>query len=207
MRTHRLATRPLVTISLLMSLLAGLLLPWLLAPNAAMTLNAYDLAEWASLHPAQRGANPPLVVPLLLRAQLVILCALAGVAAQCTLEKRAPALVIVGLAVAQLPPIEFVYDIGNLNYRQQFGLALASLILGLAALRWINRRWQPMFVAGFGLVGALTTLAGATLALDVFASLASGGSAGLGVWIAIASYICLFVSGFRALVAAALPQI
>ncbi len=207
MRSDRPANRPLVTISLLMSLLMGLLLPWLLAPNAAMTLNAYDLAEWASLHPAQRGTNPPLVVPLLLRAQLVILCALAGVAAQCTLEKRATALVIVALAVAQLPPIEFVYDIGNLNYRQQFGLALASLILGMAALRWINRRWQPLFVAVFGLVGALTTLAGATLALDVFASLASGGSAGLGVWIAIASYICLFVSGFRALVAAALPKI
>lgn len=207
MRRDRLASRPLVNISLLMSLLVGLLLPWLLAPNAAMTLNAYDLAEWASLHPAQRGTIPPLIVPLLLRVQLVILCALVGVVAQCKLEKRAAALVIIALTVAQLPPIEFVNDIGNLNYRQQFGLALASLVLGMTALRWINRRWQPLFIAGFGLVGALTTLAGVALALDVFASLTSGGSAGLGVWIAIAGYVCLFGIGFRALVATALPQI
>ncbi len=207
MRSDRPARQSLVTFSLLLSLLVGLLLPWLLAPNATMTINAYDLAEWASLHPAQRGTDPPLLVPLLLRAQLAILCALAGVAAQCKLEKRAAALVIVALAVAQLPPLEFVNDIGNLNYRQQFGLALASLVLGLAALRWMNRRWQPIFVAVFGLVGALTTLVGASLALAVYASLASGGSAGLGVWIAIASYLCLFGSGFRALVAAALPQI
>lgn len=205
MRRDRPVSHPLVPFSLLLALLVGLLLPWLLAPTAAMTLNAYDLAEWASLHPAQRASNPPLVLPWLLRAQLMILCALAGVVAQRRLQKRVAALVIVALAVAQLPPIEFVNDIGNLNYRQQFGLALASLGLGIAALRWINRHWQPTAIAGFGLVGALTTLAGATLALDVFASLASGGSAGLGVWIVAAGYSCLFGVGFRALIVTALP--
>ena len=201
MPRRRLANHPLLKISLLMALLVGLLLPWLVAPAAAMTLNAYDLAEWASLHPAQRGSNPPLVVPLLLRAQLVILCALIGLVAHGKLEKRAAALVIFALAVAQLPPIEFVNDIGNLNYRQQFGLALGGLVLGMVALRWIDRRWQPMFVAGFGLVGTLTTLAGATLALDAYASLASGGSIGLGVWIVLTAYVCLVGSGFRALMA------
>ena len=185
-----------------MALLVGLLLPWLLAPAAAMTLNAYDLAEWASLHPAQRVSNPPLVVPLLLRAHLVILCALTGLVAHGKLQKRAAALVIFALAVAQLPPIEFVNDIGNLNYRQQFGLAIGGLVLGMAALRWIDRRWQPMFVAGFGFVGALTTLAGATLALDAYASLVSGGGIGLGVWIVLAAYVCLAGIGFRALVVA-----
>lgn len=200
MPRRRPASHPLLKISLLMAVLVGLLLPWLLAPAAAMTLNAYDLAEWASLHPAQRGSNPPLVVPMLLRVQLVILCALTGLVAHGKLQKRAAALVIFALAVAQLPPIEFVNDIGNLNYRQQFGLALGGLVLGMAALRWIDRRWQPMFVAGFGLVGALTTLAGASLALDAYASLASGGGIGLGVWIVLAAYVCLAGTGFRTLV-------
>ncbi|MCY4464354.1 MAG: hypothetical protein OXE46_02320 [Chloroflexi bacterium] len=201
MRRDRPASHPLLNASLLMALLVGLLLPWLLAPSAAMTLNAYDLAEWASLHPAQRGSNPPLLVPLLLRCHLVILCALAGVVAHSKQEKTVAALAIVALAVAQLPPIEFVNDIGNLNYRQQFGLALGGLLLGMMILRWLDRRWQPLFVTGFGLFGALTSLAGATLALDVYASLASGGSTGLGLWIVVAAYVGLFGTGLRALVA------
>lgn len=198
MRRDRLANHPLLHASLLMALLVGLLLPWLLAPSAAMTLNAYDLAEWASLHPAQRSANPPLVAPLLLRVQLVILCALIGVVTQGVRGKGAAGLVILSLAVAQLPPIEFVSDIGNLNYRQQFGLALASLVLGMMTLLWINRRWKPLFVAALGLVGALTTLAGGWLALDVYASLAGGGGAGLGLWIAATAYVCLFGIGLWA---------
>ena len=198
MRRDQPASHPLLIASLLMALLVGLLLPWLLAPSAAMTLNAYDLAEWASLHPSQQISNPPLVAPLLLRIHLVILCALTGVVAQGLRGKRIAALAIVALAVAQLPPIEFVNDIGNQNYRQQFGLALASLVLGMATLRWINRRSQPLFVAGLGLVGALTTFSGVGLALDVYASMASGGSAGLGLWIAAAAYICLFGSGLWA---------
>ncbi|MCY4145515.1 MAG: hypothetical protein OXE95_04560 [Chloroflexi bacterium] len=206
MRIDRPASRPLLTISLLLSLLTGLLLPWLLAQSAPLTLNAYDLAEWASLHPLQSASNPPLAAPLLLRVHLVILCALVGAAAQGNHAKRAAALVIVALAVAQLPPIEFVNDLANLNYRQQFGLALASLFLGIPALRWVNHRWQPAWVAGCGLLGLLTTLAGATLALDVFASLASGGSAGLGIWIVAASYVSLFGVGFRALVVSARSQ-
>ena len=201
MPRHRPASHPLLKISLLMALLVGLLLPWLVAPAAAMTLNAYDLAEWASLHPAQRSSNPPLVVPLLLRVHLLILCALAGLVAHGKLEKRAAALMIVALAVAQLPPIEFVNDIGNLNYRQQFGLALGGLALGMAALLWKNRRWQPIVVAGFSLVGALTSMAGARLALDAYASLANGGGIGLGVWIVLTAYVCLAVAGFRALMA------
>lgn len=47
--------------------LLGYAQPWIVAPAASMTLNAYDLAEWASLIPAQRGTAPPLLVPLLLR--------------------------------------------------------------------------------------------------------------------------------------------
>jgi len=53
--------------------LLGYLLPWAVASSAPMTLNAYDLAEWTSLHPAQRQTTPPLLAPLRLRAQLAIL--------------------------------------------------------------------------------------------------------------------------------------
>lgn len=199
MPSARSTSQSLFIASLLIALLVGLLLPWLVAPAAGMTLNAYDLAEWASLHPAQRSSNPPLVVPLLLRVQLLILCALTGLVARGKMQKQVAALVIVALAIAQLPPIEFVNDIGNLNYRQQFGLALGGMVLGIAALLWKNRRWQPIFVAGFSLVGALTAIGGARLALDVYASLASGGGMGLGVWFTVAAYACLIALGLLAL--------
>ena len=117
--------------------LLGYLLPWAVASSAPMTLNAYDLAEWASLHPAQRQTTPPLLAPLLLRAQLVVLSSIIALSVS---QRWVAAAAVVALALAQLPPFEYVYDIANLNYRQQFVLALVSLVAGqfrLAAACWL----------------------------------------------------------------------
>ncbi len=184
-------------------LLTGLLLPWLVAPNAAMTLNAYDLAEWASLHPAQAGTTPPLLAPLLLRLQVLILCALVGAVAKTPKAMRISALLICLLAVAQLPPVEFVKDLGSLNYRQQFGLALASWLLGLAGLRWLAGRFlRHAMICMLAIGGMAATWTGAHQALDVYASLAGGGSIGLGVWIAAFAYLALMLRSMRTLRAA-----
>ena len=192
----------LLSASLLALLLAGLLLPWLVAPNAAMTLNAYDLAEWTSLHPAQAGTSPPLLASLLLRLQVLILCALVGAAAQTRRTARVAALLVCLLAVAQLPPVEFVKDLGSLNYRQQFGLALASLLLGLAALRWLRGRWRHGAICLFALIGMATAWLGASQALAVYASLAGGGSIGLGAGISAVACLGLALRSMRALLAA-----
>src|SRR5512143_758636 len=53
-------------------------LPWIANRAAALSANAYDLAEWTSLHPAVRGASVPLVAPFLLRAVLGGLALLFG---------------------------------------------------------------------------------------------------------------------------------
>ena len=192
----------LLSASMLALLLAGLLLPWLVAPNAAMTLNAYDLAEWTSLHPAQAGASPPLLASLLLRLQVLILCALVGAAAQTRRAARVAALLVCLLAVAQLPPVEFVKDLGSLNYRQQFGLALMSLLLGLAELRWLRRRWRHGAICLFALIGMATAWLGASQALAVYASLAGGGSIGLGAVISAVACLGLALRSMRALLAA-----
>ena len=42
-------------------------LPWVVGPGAALTLNAYDLAEWTSLHPAVRTAALPFALTFGLR--------------------------------------------------------------------------------------------------------------------------------------------
>ena len=163
--------------------LLGYLLPWAVASSAPMTLNAYDLAEWASLHPAQRQTTPPLLAPLLLRAQLVVLSSIIALSVS---QRWVAAAAVVALALAQLPPFEYVYDIANLNYRQQFVLALVSLVAGLAATRLRNRRmiWLLLFllpVAGIGSV-----IAGVAQAFEAFRHPAD---IGLGPWLLVASYV------------------
>ncbi len=174
---------------LLMLLLLGLLgyiSPWAVTRSAPMTLNAYDLAEWTSLHPAQRHTTPPLLAPLLLRVQLVILTLTFAVTAS---GRWITALVVLLLALAQLPPFEYVYDIANLNYRQQFGLALFSLIAGLVATRFGNRRPARSVLIVLPVAGVASVYTGVSQAFEVYRQLQAVASVGMGPWLLVASYI------------------
>ena len=173
---------------LLVLALVGYLLPWLVAPSAPMTLNAYDLAEWVSLRPAQQHTSPPLVTPLLLRLQLLILTLALGALPASKPGKLVAAIVIIVIAIGQLPPPEFVRDIGNLNYRQQFGLAMTSLFGGLFLLRFRRASLKSFVLTVLPLAGMLTALAGMSQAYDVYMSLHAKGTIGLGICILVASY-------------------
>ncbi len=181
---------------LLVLAFVGYLVPWLVAPSAPMTLNAHDLAEWVSLYPAQHHTSPPLLAPLLLRLQLVILTLALGALPANKSGKLVAAIIIVVLAIGQLPPPEYVHDIGNLNYRQQFGLATTSLIAGLFLLRVRHSSLQLIFLIVSPLVGILAALAGMSQAYDVYMSLHTNGTIGLGLWILIASYAGLIATVF-----------
>ncbi|MFN8529394.1 MAG: hypothetical protein U0670_12340 [Anaerolineae bacterium] len=50
--------------------LIGYFSAWVVNPGVALTLHAFDLAEWASLHPVVR-AEPMLITTLLLRLPLL----------------------------------------------------------------------------------------------------------------------------------------
>lgn len=179
-------------VMLLLLGLLGYLLPWAVASSAPMTLNAYDLAEWTSLHPAQRQTTPPLLAPLLLRAQLAIL----SLAFALTVSKHwVAAAAVVALAMAQLPPFEYVYDIANLNYRQQFMLALVSLLAGLTATRLRNRRLTRLLLFLLPVAGIVSAFAGVSQAFDAFRQPAA---IGFGPWILTASYACIAAINLRA---------
>lgn len=188
---------------LLVAALIGYLLPWATAPAGSMTLNAFDLAEWVSLHPSQRQTVPPLQVSLLLRLQLVILCTLFAAVVANQRRKPGSALLIIAIALAQLPPPEFVLDPGNLNYRQQFGLALVSLLAGLLLLRVRRARLASGILVILPWVGAVTAVGGVSQALAIYDSLQTGGAIGLGVWILVSCYAGLLlatvVSNFKRL--------
>ena len=168
--------------------LIGYVLPWAVAPSATMTLNAYDLAEWASLHPLQRQTNPALLAPLELRLQLVILSVGLGLLAVGRAQRWLSFLLILLLALAQLPPFEFIYDMRNTNYSQQFRLAAISLVVAMAATPFNLRRLRPYALILLSILGVGSALHGAAQALDLLALLGQGASAGAGLWISIVSY-------------------
>mgnify|MGYP005836978137 CR=1 FL=1 len=133
----------------------GCYLPWVEHPAAALAPNAFDLAEWTSLHPAVRGGSPPLLLTLLLRAPF----ALAGVG----IALAAPWGWLPGLVVALtlLPPMEFFRGAwGDPNFRQGFALTLATgalVLLALPARRLLARvRWAlPMLPALLGIAAII----------------------------------------------------
>lgn len=173
----------LLPVMLLLLGLLGYLLPWAVATSAPMTLNAFDLAEWTSLHPAQRQTTPPLSAPLLLRAQLAIISLAFALSISRTWIAAAA---IVVLALAQLPPVEYVYDIANLNYRQQFVLALFSLVAGLSATRLRNRRRNLLLLFLLSVAGLVSVFAGVAQAFEAHRQQAA---IGYGPWLLTASYV------------------
>jgi hypothetical protein len=130
----------------LLAALIGFYLPWLNNAAAALSANAFDLAEWVGLSPAQRSANPPMLAPFLLRAGLAGLALLFGLRARAASSGPArlawTGLALV-LALILLPPLEFfrgAWD--DVNYRQLMGLCLGALI-GLGLIACLRRRQLP----------------------------------------------------------------
>ncbi|MCY3796595.1 MAG: hypothetical protein OXG84_02225 [Chloroflexi bacterium] len=171
--------------------LLGYIQPWIVLPTGSMTLGAFDLAEWASLLPAQRATSPPLLAPLLLRLQPVILCLILGAVAESRATMAIAAIAILLLAAAQLPPFEYVYDINNLNYRQQFFLAIASLIGGIAAIPLRNPRLVALATIVLPIMGLATSVLGLAQAEALYRSFQLGAISGAGIVILSLSYLAL----------------
>ncbi len=175
----------------------GYALPWIVVPAASMTLNGHDLAEWASLVPSQRATSPPLLAPLLLRFQLVMLSMLLGVIAAGRRRMAIAAVAICLLWAAQLPPFEFVYDINNLNYRQQFSLAAFSLIAGLCLIPLQTRRPSLLVFLSIAAAGLVTSALGLSMALGLYGAFELDAVAGAGIWVLGLSYVALIAIAFR----------
>lgn len=115
-------------------LLAAYLMPWVTAGPTALRLGGYDLAEWASLHPQAR-ASALLITSLLLRMipALIVIYVTANVESAVT--RAAASVIVIGVALALLPPLEyFSFAGGDGNYQQQFFVALVTLVGGAVCL-------------------------------------------------------------------------
>lgn len=160
--------------------------PWIRGSGASTSLTGYDLAEWTSLVPGVRYGEQPMVVPGLLRAQLLFLAALVALAP----AKRgsvywwAAGTAALLLSVSQLPPFEYFLERSwqtDVNYGQQVTLALLTILD--ASVCWFlprrgARRIAVVLFVGLGIITAMT---GTARALQMVASFSLPASVGLGV--------------------------
>lgn len=156
---------PAASLALILALLvaiAGCILPWTEHITAGFTMNAFDLAEWASLHPAVRSSSPPLLASFLLRAPQAAAAIALALAAGAWHDPRWR---VVGWGAALLimlrfvPPAEFFQSArSDPNYRQ---MALLTMLggLGVAGAAW-RRRWQRARFVVIGLLVAASVVAG-----------------------------------------------
>lgn len=200
-----LTTQILILLPLFGALIAYYL-PWLSNRSAALSANAYDLAEWVSIYPPVRngdGTLPPLVAPFLLRAVLGGLGILFGWG---TLRTRIPLLqrVIFGamsviLAITLLPPPEFFrggWD--DPNYRQQFWLALCTLaILGVGLIFRNRDVWLRIGQLVVAVLCSIMAVIGETLALNVVRALGVSAPIGIGVILMVGCLLLVSVSTWR----------
>lgn len=169
--------------------LFGFAQPWIVAPSGSMTLNAFDLAEWTSLHPTQRATSPPMLTPLMLRLQLLILSVILGALPTGSSARACAAIMILVLTLAQLPPLDIVYDPNNLNYRQQLYLAAASLTASFCLFAVNRRRIALLASIALPIIGIATASYGLAEAAGLYQHFEIGQAPGAGIWILGASYI------------------
>lgn len=177
-------------------------LPWIANPGTGLTMGAYDLAEWASIHPANRTASPTLLTTLLLRLPLVLLVFTLVLASQ--KYRRFSGewwLVVVSLAVfvlATLPPLEFITENRHdPNYRQQAILALAVLLGGglglIRALRWRYAAGLLLLLLGLAVT---CSWIGTLQAFDLMVDLRMPSELGPGIYIFSLSSIIMMADTF-----------
>jgi hypothetical protein len=179
----------------LFSALIGYYVTWINNRAAALSANAFDLAEWVGIVPAVRYAQPPLSAPFALRAALVCLAwlfALRGALAQRLAVRVAMSILGLALALSLRPPIAFFRgETGDPNYQQLAALCLVAtsgvLLIGAATWRGMARGWWLWLSLLLTLIGAASAVLGLIGALEALARLKIPTPLGAGVFLFVIS--------------------
>ena len=167
--------------------------PWLInSKSAVLTVGAYDLAEWVSLVPSVRVDNPLLWQAMILRLHPLLW---AGVIAFSTQKSDIRPLrvfqiaFVVLLAIGLLPALHFIGRIGeDFNYRQQFILAVITVLIGVIGFSGVLGRFSRWLASGFALVGLVASIAGYHIAQSLMAQYGLQPEMGLGVVLSVIGY-------------------
>ena len=112
------------------------------------------------------------------------------------IQKLISALAIGMLAVAQLPPLEFVLDINNLNYSQQFVLAATSLVISCVLMLPVLRRWSTPAVIALATTGIVSSALGLSEAMQLYGEFQLNTAPGAGIWLLSLGYAALIALGW-----------
>lgn len=152
--------RTLFFFAVLTLALIGYYAPWYTHKTAGFTMNAFDLAEWSSLHPAVRSKSPELLTTLLLRLPHLMITAALALAANGLRETRLRWImrgVALILALRMVPPTDFFRAASDdPNYRQMALLTVIGVLLIVAALPLsrLPKRGQMWLIAALAVVGS-----------------------------------------------------
>lgn len=152
--------------------LLAYVLPWTMNPGAGLTMGAYDFAEL--LNKRNAYDNVSYATMLLLRGQLVLLTAYVVTTIRrpiLTLEWLFGAGAGLLLVIAQLPPLTFISNTGDINQQQQAMLAgISGLIwlIGLTGIFWHVRDWLRLLIGAIGFGTALYALINAVQILGTY---------------------------------------
>ncbi len=181
---------------------AGYYLPWYVHDTAAFTTNAFDLAEWASLHPAVRSSSPPMLTSFLLRFPQVMLIFALALAANGLRDPRSRwvwrAIALIP-ALRFFPPSDFFTGAStDPNYRQMLlltGLCAASVLVAILLERAASRWQSALLVAALvaGVIAGWWGLSRAGVLLDNFEIDVTIGAGVIGLSLAAAAAVLIVV--------------
>lgn len=161
-------------------------LPWISNPGRSLSLGAYDLAEWSSLHPTVKATTPPLLTCFLIRFPLVGLAWIVGFHSKDLITKPmllplVHTITVVLIAISLLPPLEFfTIASGDPNYQQQFVLAIAASIGGVIGLSGLLKALQPIILPAIILTIVLTSVLGLSQSLRLMLDFQLPSKVGIG---------------------------
>lgn len=183
--------KPFYLAVLLAIALLAYCLPWLHNAGVSLSLNAYDLAEWTTLHPSVRAANPSLITSLLLRLPLP--CLGLAIAFGNITRSRIVKIILLGLlSLALFPPLEFFTSARNdPNYQQLFALALITFITGLVVPVFTSPKQKHIIVIVLMIVGLIAALVGTLQANSLMETFKLPAQLGLGIVLIVLTYIAL----------------
>lgn len=144
------------------------LLPAVTHYTAGFTMNAFDLAEWSSLHPSVRSDSPPMLTSFLLRVPLVILAVTLALAANSIQDTRWRWLIRVlalALMLRLIPPTDFLSSASaDPNYRQMALLTVLGIVL-VGVTVFIPASWQRWILLAGLTLGVIAGWMGLSRAL------------------------------------------
>lgn len=174
-------------------------IPHVLNPGVSLSLGAYDFAEFLAKRPFDdRGYYTILA----LRGQLLLITALLAFSTHrpyFTAHWWARLVVCGILIIAQLPPLTFISNTGDVNQQQQMLLTIGSAILvaiGLSGIFWKNR-WLIRVI--IGLIGVITMIYSLNNAINIMQDYALPAHIGFGGVALIMIYILIAIGSLLAI--------